>query len=196
MNNVILNKINEQNNVLIGSDEMYISFHASISSDFISLMIEEIEKENPRSVVLYIDTDGGDPREPIRFFNYIKARNIDLNTVNLSCVGSAGVALFAAGNKRYANPYSMFVLHEPAPPASYPTRKLTLANIAYNEQIDKNTYEFIFDRCGIKKETWDEWHSLGDHAVFSAEALEKGLATDIGTLQIPNNTKVIPISGH
>lgn len=174
--------------------ELYAFFQNDITSETMLKLTNQVEELNPAHLFLLIATGGGDPREPLRFFNYIQAKGIKLTTINIGCCASAGVTLFLCGDDRVCPAYSSFALHEPhAPGKQYITRKMAEDNIAFNKKIEENTYRFVSHRCALEQEKWDEWHSSENVFISSQEALEHKIATSQQSIQIPRNAKIIKI---
>lgn len=173
--------------------DLYAFFQNEISQKTMLELINKVEDINPAHLFLLISTDGGDPREPIRFFSYIQSKGIRLTTINIGCCGSAGVPLFLCGDERICPEYCFFVLHEPSGPQFYTSLKMAKKNIIFNEFIHQNIYNFAHSRCGIEKNEWDIWHECENTAISSQEALQRKIATSSEQINIPRNAKIIRI---
>ena len=80
-------------------------------------LIQLIEQESgPQTIVLVINSRGGEAKVGIRIFDYLtKARvdkGLDLYTIGDDYIYSAAIPVFCAGQHRFCHSRSLFLLHE------------------------------------------------------------------------------------
>lgn len=93
-----------------------ISFMGSVNEESVRAFINEIKnliETNPDSTVLtvYISSPGGNVDIAVELFNFLKLLDCTIRTVNISCVNSAAIIIFAAGTERISLPCSSFYVH-------------------------------------------------------------------------------------
>ncbi len=96
--------------------ETTINFTGSVDEDNIRAFVTEIKNlvaENPKStsLTIYISSPGGSVDIAVELFNFLKLLDCKIRTVNLSCVNSAAIVVFAAGTERISLPCSSFYVH-------------------------------------------------------------------------------------
>ena len=69
-------------------------------NNLIASMLARSVEEVRESANLYISSTGGDLDSAIRFYDFIKASDVKINTVGYGQIDSAAVLLFLAGDKR------------------------------------------------------------------------------------------------
>ena len=72
----------------------------------------ELSNNGIKTIHLAINTGGGNIDSVIYAYNMLSGLPCKLITYNVSVVDSAGVALFCAGEERYANPNTSFLFHD------------------------------------------------------------------------------------
>ena len=89
-----------------------ISFTGSINEENVRAFINGI-KDLPESnsLTIYISSQGGNVDIAIELFNFLKLLDCKITTVNISCVNSAAIIIFAAGTERICLPCSSFYVH-------------------------------------------------------------------------------------
>ncbi len=93
-----------------------ISFTGSVNEENVHAFITEIKnliEKNPESnsLTIYISSPGGNVDIAVEFFNFLKLLDCTIKTVNISCVNSAAIIIFAAGTERISLPCSSFYVH-------------------------------------------------------------------------------------
>ena len=93
-----------------------ISFTGSINEENVRSFIHEIKNltENfpeSNSLTIYISSPGGNVDIAVEFFNFLKLLDCKIRMVNISCVNSAAMIIFAAGDERISLPCSSFYVH-------------------------------------------------------------------------------------
>lgn len=96
--------------------EIKISFTGSVNVENVRAFINEIKTlidKNPESnaLTIYISSPGGNVDIAVELFHFLKLLDCKVRTVNLSCVNSAAIIIFAAGEERISLPCSSFYVH-------------------------------------------------------------------------------------
>lgn len=96
--------------------DIKISFTSSVNDENVRAFINEIKtlvEQNPDSTALtvYISSPGGSVDIAVELFHFLKLLNCTIRTVNISCVNSAAIIIFAAGTERISLPCSSFYVH-------------------------------------------------------------------------------------
>ena len=81
-----------------------ISFTGSVNEENVRAFITEIKnlvEKNPESesLTIYISSPGGNVDIAVELFNFLKLLDCTIKTVNISCVNSAAIIIFAAGTE-------------------------------------------------------------------------------------------------
>ena len=96
--------------------DVKISFTGSVNEENVRTFINEIKnsvEKNPESnsMIIYISSPGGNVDIAVELFNFLKLLDCTITTVNISCVNSAAIIIFAAGTERICLPCSSFYVH-------------------------------------------------------------------------------------
>ena len=96
--------------------DIKISFAGSVNEENVRTFIHEIKSLNekfPDSTMLtiYISSPGDSVDIAVEFFYFLKLLDCTVRTVNISCVNSAAIIIFAAGDERISLPCSSFYVH-------------------------------------------------------------------------------------
>lgn len=98
------------------NENIKISFTGSVNEENVRAFINEIKNLNEKnpasnSLTIYISSPGGNVDIAVELFNFLKLLECKITTVNISCVNSAAVIIFAAGTERICLPCSSFYVH-------------------------------------------------------------------------------------
>ena len=96
--------------------EIKINFTGNVNEKNVQTFITEIKslvEKNPSAteLTIYISSPGGNVDIAVEFFNFLKLLDCKVRTVNLSCVNSAAIIIFSAGDERISLPCSSFYIH-------------------------------------------------------------------------------------
>lgn len=96
--------------------DITISFTGSVNEENVRAFINEIKRlieTNPDSTALtvYISSPGGNVDIAVELFHFLKLLDCTIRTVNIACVNSAAIIIFAAGTERISLPCSSFYVH-------------------------------------------------------------------------------------
>ncbi len=104
---------------------VYVSFSAPITGytteAFQNFLAEKL-KEEATSFYVLLSSPGGNVKDGITLFNFLKSLPVELTMHNIGQVDSIANVVFAAGKKRYANRHSSFLFHGVGFPVSQGTR--------------------------------------------------------------------------
>jgi ATP-dependent protease ClpP protease subunit len=131
------------------------------------------------TVMLYIDTPGGSHEGSVEMFNAIRSDHREITTIGANVL-SAGVLVFAAGDRRLMFPGGSLVFHSPmlvgtpfigSIPAQF--QKMIDATLAHGRQ---ELIQLLCERWPhVSAETFGQW--MDEQRDFSAqEAVDAGLA--------------------
>lgn len=109
-----MDESDQQDAAALPPEVIYLSFCAEISpstaEEFLKMCCEVV---NARAKSLYIlfSTTGGSIAEGIHIYNMLRSLPLKVITHNVGVVQSVGIAIFLAGEERYANPGTTFMFH-------------------------------------------------------------------------------------
>ena len=164
--------------------DMKINFIGNVDEQNVRAFINEIKtltEQNPNSteLTIYISSPGGSVDIAIELFNFLKLLNCKIRTVNISCINSAAIIIFAAGSERISLPCSSFYVHSI-------TKHLNGHFTAYDllreaKEIKANTDKVatILEHTSNKNKTY--WKRLMRKGCLltSQQAKELGMVNDI-----------------
>ena len=96
--------------------EIKIDFTGNVNEKNVQTFITEIKslvEKNPSAteLTIYISSPGGNVDIAVELFNFLNLLDCKIRTVNLSCVNSAAIIIFVAGDERICLPCSSFYVH-------------------------------------------------------------------------------------
>ena len=136
-----------------------------------------LESEDPdREIHLYINSPGGsitDGMAIVDTINYIKC---PVSTICVGLAASMGAVLLASGTKgkRYALPYSRFMIHQPSSSFGRATFTDSKIHLQEMESIRNDLYEVLAKNSGNNIETIIKMCENGDKWMKTDEAIELG----------------------
>ena len=100
----------------MNSTNIKISFTGYVNEENVRALINEVKNLNKKfpdntSLTIYISSPGGNVDIAIELFHFLKLLDCKIITVNVSCVNSAAIIIFAAGDERISLPCSSFFVH-------------------------------------------------------------------------------------
>lgn len=100
----------------MNNNDIKISFTGGVNEENVRAFIYEIKNLNEKfpdstSLTIYISSPGGSVDIAVELFNFLKLLDCKIQTVNMSCVNSAAIIIFAAGTERICLPCSSFYVH-------------------------------------------------------------------------------------
>lgn len=85
-----------------------------VNDENLKKIIEEIRKlkeESNESIRLYVNSSGGAIPDGKGFYDWVRSKKIQLETVGIGKVASAAILVFLAGQKRKATKNTIFLIH-------------------------------------------------------------------------------------
>ena len=100
----------------MNNTEIKISFTGSVNEENVRAFIKEIKNltekfPDSNALTVYISSPGGNVDIAVELFHFLKLLDCTIRTVNISCVNSAAIIIFAAGTERISLPCSSFYVH-------------------------------------------------------------------------------------
>lgn len=161
-----------------------VNFIGSIDRENVLSFLDKIKKiteENPdsSSITIYISSPGGNVDIAVELFNFLRLLDSKVTTVNVSCVNSAAIVVFAAGEKRISLPCSSFYVHSISKNLSGDfTAKDLLREV---KEMTTNTDKVATILAGASNKDKSYWKRLMGKGCLltSSKAKELGLVHDI-----------------
>lgn len=151
------------------------------SMDTIVAQLLYLDSVDKRDINIYVNSPGGDVYsglELISVMDYIKS---DVSTTVLGLAASMGAAISTSGEKgkRYALPYSRYMIHQPLSNFGY--SKYTDSRIALEEMesVRKDLYNILSEKSGNDFDKIVELCEHGDKWMKPEQAIELGFIDDI-----------------
>lgn len=151
------------------------------SMDTIVAQLLYLDSVDKRDINIYVNSQGGDVYsglELISVMDYIKS---DVSTTVLGLAASMGAAISTSGEKgkRYALPYSRYMIHQPLSNFGY--SKYTDSRIALEEMesVREDLYNILSEKSGNDFDKIVELCEHGDKWMKPEQAIELGFIDDI-----------------
>lgn len=151
------------------------------SMDTIVAQLLYLDSVDKRDINIYVNSPGGDVYsglELISVMDYIKS---DISTTVLGLAASMGAAISTSGEKgkRYALPYSRYMIHQPLSNFGY--SKYTDSRIALEEMesVREDLYNILSEKSGNDFDKIVELCEHGDKWMKPEQAIELGFIDDI-----------------
>lgn len=164
--------------------DIKISFTGSVNEENVRTFINEIKnltEKFPDSTALtvYISSPGGNVDIAVELFNFLKLLDCKVRTVNISCVNSASIIIFAAGTERISLPCSSFYVHSITKNLNGNFTADDLLREA--KEMAANTDKVATILAGISNKSKSYWKRLMRKGILltSQKAKELGLIDDI-----------------
>lgn len=113
----------KRHKVEIYKPDRWVYFLKDVDSENIlelqQTLTQKFKQQPGGGIVLFINSGGGDADLAVGFYYWTKFLKLNLTTIGMGQLSSAGVVLFLAGNKRYLLPDTYLYFHE----GSMPTTK-------------------------------------------------------------------------
>ena len=161
-----------------------ISFTGGVNEENVRAFINEIKnliEKNPESdsLTIYISSQGGNVDIAVELFNFLKLLDCKVTTVNISCVNSAAIIIFAAGAERISLPCSSFYVHSVTKNLNGNFTASDLLREAKEMKANTDRIATILESASNKNKTY--WKRLmGKGCLLTPQkAKELGLVNDI-----------------
>ncbi len=150
----------------------FTSFISSASSLQLVVLVQDHYRRGYRKFLIPMQTAGGSVYGAMYAYEALSAMPIEIATVAMGNVDSAGIYLYCLGDRRYATPGSSFLFH-PIQGAMTPNRREQEATERMIEAMVDWTHKVNRDCFGDTPEEWDL--DRRDYRVMMDEATEVGL---------------------
>ena len=151
------------------------------SMDVITAQLLFLDSIDNRDINLYISSPGGDCYSGLQLVSVMDFIKSDVSTTVLSMAASMGAVISSSGTKgkRFALPYSRFMIHQPSSFHGY--AKFTDSKIALQEMesVRNDLYEVLARNSGKTVEEIIPMCENGDKWYRSSEIIEAGFADKI-----------------
>ena len=175
----------------IGIIDMHLNFFGKIDEDNVRKFICDLKEVNQHhldsmNLSIYISSPGGNVDMAIEIYHFLRLLDCQIRTVNISCVNSASMILFAAGKERFCLPNASFYVHSI-------TKKLdgiftSDDLIREAKEIENNTEKvagILMESSNKNKAYWKRIMKKG--CLLTSQKAEKiGLVNMIGEQEIRN----------
>ena len=164
--------------------DIKISFTGSVDEETVRKFIGEIKTLTEKfpesdSLTIYISSPGGSVDIAVELFNFLKLLDCKVRTVNMSCVNSAAIIIFAAGTKRIGLPCSSFYVHSVTKNLSGEFSAADLLREAREMSANTDKVATILAHASNKNKSYWKRLMLKGCLLTSQKAQELGLINDI-----------------
>ena len=168
----------------MNNTDITISFTGSVNEENVRTFINEIKNLNEKfpdstSLIIYISSPGGNVDIAVELFNFLKLLDCTVRTINISCVNSAAIIIFAAGTERICLPCSSFYVHSITKNLNGNFTATDLFREA--KEMTANTNKVATILAGVSNKNKSYWKRLMRKGCLltSQKAQELGLINDI-----------------
>lgn len=151
------------------------------SIDIITAQLLYLDSVDERDINIYLNTPGGDCYSGLQLvsvMNFVKS-NVATTVLGMAASMGAVIASNGAKGKRFALPYSRFMIHQPSSFNGY--TKFTDSKIAFKEMesIRNDLYEILAKNSGKTVEEIVQLCENGDKWYRGQEAVNEGFIDSI-----------------
>lgn len=155
------------------------------SMDVITAQLLYLDSIDERDVNLYINSPGGDCYSGLQLVSVMDFIKSDVSTTVLGMAASMGAVIASNGvkGKRYALPYSRFMIHQPSSFEGY--KRFTDSKIALQEMesVRNDLYEILSKNSGKSMDEIIQLCENGDKWLRPQESIDMGF---LDSIIIPN----------
>jgi ATP-dependent Clp protease, protease subunit len=173
----------------------YVIFQAGINTQSTTQLMSRITQIQSPEIYLVMSTPGGEVVAGITTYNFLRALPKKITTHNIGSVDSIGATIFLAGERRFANGHSTFLLHGPA--RSY-TQNTSLNLHQLREQLnavetdETRIAAIIKERTGLTTDQIAKYFEEG-RTEDAPGALRVGIIQQVLELSIPAGAPTIVV---
>lgn len=153
------------------------------SMDTITAQLLYLDSVEERDINIYLSTPGGDCYSGLQLVSVMDFIKSDVSTTVLGMAASMGAVIASNGakGKRFALPYSRFMIHQPSSFNGY--NKFTDSKIAFKEMesVRNDLYDVLAKNSGKSVEEIIQLCENGDKWYRGKEAVEAGFIDSIIT---------------
>lgn len=160
-------------------DEKQANFLMQLCADIVS-------RDQTRIIYLMLSSPGGSIDYGITLYNFLRALPCIVFTHNIGSVESIANIVFLAGEKRFATPFSRFLLHgvfwNPPLGVLIPSAQISECHARLRDDAER-IRDILLNRTTLTKAQIDSFHLSGEsHGPDFAK--EVGIISDIADLRI------------
>ena len=153
------------------------------SMDVITAQLLYLDSIDERDINIYVNTPGGDCYSGLQLVSVMDFIKSEVSTTVLGMAASMGAVIASNGakGKRFALPYSRFMIHQPSSFEGY--KKFTDSKIALQEMesVRNDLYEILAKNSGKPLDEIIQLCENGDKWYKSSEAVEHHFIDNIIT---------------
>ena len=156
----------------------------------LKLAIVEAKKKNQKTLPVMINSPGGSVYHLLQMIDELDASGLNIVTIVNGIAMSAGAILFSVGKKRYLSKNSTVMIHDASYFAMGKHSDVT-SLVTHVDDVEGRLYEMMNSQSGQPEGYYQnlvQKNNGADLYLNSDQALEHGLATDIG---IPSMYEVL-----
>lgn len=156
-------------------------FNSESAARFTLQVLEEVEKDSAKPIVVFIDSYGGEVDALSTMISVMDSVPNPIVTVAMGKAMSCGAMLLAHGNVRCAAPHARIMIHE-VTAGSHGNINDLLTDAKENDRVNKYWMEILAKDCGKDVNKFKELfrNDRRDIYLTPAEAVEFGLADKVG----------------
>lgn len=165
-----------------GMGNIYLSQCSRLVSKIMQFNREDLGKdpEDRKPIILYINCPGGDMNEGLGLVGAIETSNTPVYTVNIGQWSSMAFLIGITGDKRFALPYTTFLMHDGNFDVEGSTHKV-LDTAAFMEKVEKEVIKkHVIKHSNMKARDYNKCVKL-EYYMLPKEALEWGFIDKIVT---------------
>lgn len=180
-------------------NERWIQFAASVNQDTAARFIQAVTQcvnEGATKLNILISTPGGTVIHGKSIYNFLAALPVEIDVYNIGQVDYIGGIMYLAGTNRYATENSSFLIHAVA---MHFGNGASLQEKLLQEKIDSLKQDRVSiaiiyaDRTSISLEDFEAL-MLDGTTISAADAVAKGVVTEVKSPSIPTGTQLISVT--
>ena len=177
------------------SKTIYINYYGAITEQNVNVFMRSvphlINSEKADILYLVLSSSGGNVVAGLTMYNFILAlkNQVEIIVHNIGSVDSIALVPFMAGDKRYSNPHTSFLLHEMTwtlNSATYTDAQL-LDYIQRNKINSQKTSKIISSKSSLTEKQVINLYKKGE-SKDETFAKNKELVHDVKILEIPKDS--------
>ncbi len=179
-------RVNEMNVFSRLIQERIVFLSGQVTSDSMDVIVAQLlylDSVDNRDINLYINSGGGDCYSGLELVSVMDLVKSDVSTTVLGLAASMGAVIASNGEKgkRYALPYSRFMIHQPS--SSFGRSNFTDSKIALEEMesVRNDLYEVLSKNSGKPFDEIVQLCENGDKWFKSKDMIEHGFVDTILT---------------
>ena len=165
-----------------GAKSLWITFSGMIDQvsfgRLISAFTAAIQNRSPQ-VHIMLQSTGGTVADGVALYSWIRNAQVPITVYNGGMVQSIAVIAYLGSNRRVVSKNATFMIHKTRGPAISYTGPNTASLIKGLAIDDARSEAMLRERAVLSDDLW-RTHSLTDLYLDANEALEHGIATEIG----------------